>query len=220
MKILVSACVMGCNCKYNGGNNRNEEVIAYCRDKEVVQICPELLANIGTPRPCAEIVDGVIMDEQGKNVDSVYKNAVELALSQIEKENIDLAILQSRSPTCGVNQIYDGTFSGNLIEGHGIFAKELIKRGYKVMDIEDFADRKDEFIQNLDKLHTTELGVIRIKKNLSIDVEDVAKWCREEIMHPDATIVRQGKNWYITIKHIVITVNAYSYTIITAHKRK
>lgn len=79
---------------------------------------------------------------------------------------------------------------------------------------------KCELIQNLDKLHTTELGVGRIKKNLFLQLDDVVKWCREKILDSNAIIVRRGKNWYIDIDNCEITVNAYSYTIITAHKIK
>lgn len=138
MKILVSACAIGCNCKYNGKNNSNESVIEYLKGKEIVSICPEMLANMSTPRPCAEIVNGVVMDDKGNNVDSAYRNAVALALEKIKNEKIDLAILQSRSPTCGVNKIYDGTFTGKLISGQGLFAKALIDKGYRVKDTEDF----------------------------------------------------------------------------------
>lgn len=79
-------------------------------------------------------------------------------------------------------------------------------------------DNKCELIQNLDNLHTTELGVGRIKKNLSLDVDDVVNWCSDKILSSNAVIVRRGKNWYIGIDDYEITVNAYSYTIITAHK--
>lgn len=77
----------------------------------------------------------------------------------------------------------------------------------------------DELIVNLDKLHTTELGIVRIKKNLSLHTEDVVAWCRAGIASPDAVITRKGKNWYIEVSGCVITVNAHSYTIITAHKK-
>lgn len=81
-------------------------------------------------------------------------------------------------------------------------------------------DNKCGFIENLEKLHTTKLGVGRIKKNLCLDVNDVVKWCADKILNSDAIIVRRGKNWYINIENFEITVNAYSYTIITAHKIK
>ena len=78
----------------------------------------------------------------------------------------------------------------------------------------------NELLENLDRLHTTELGVIRIKKNLSLNVENVIEWCKEKISLSNTEIIRKGKNWYITIDNCIITINAYSYTIITAHKVK
>ena len=75
-----------------------------------------------------------------------------------------------------------------------------------------------ELLNNTAKLHTTELGAVRIKRNLSLDTEDTVAWCREQISSPEAVIERKGKNWYITVNGCIITVNAYSYTIITAHK--
>lgn len=76
----------------------------------------------------------------------------------------------------------------------------------------------NDLLLHLNSLHTTEMGVERIKKNLSIDTDDVVNWCREKICHPNANIVRQGKNYYINIEDLIITVNSYSYTIITAHR--
>ncbi len=75
-----------------------------------------------------------------------------------------------------------------------------------------------ELIKNIDKLQTTELGEIRIKRNLSLKCDDTVRWCRDMILSPEAVIERKGKNWYVTVNGAVITVNAYSYTIITAHK--
>ncbi|ENK0556741.1 DUF523 domain-containing protein [Clostridium botulinum] len=137
MKVLVSSCVMGCNCKYNGGNNLNSRVVDFLRDKEVIEICAEMLASMSIPRASAEIVDGCVTESNGKNVDKKYRKGVELALEKIKGEDIDLVILQSRSPTCGVNRIYDGSFTGKLIEGQGLFARALVYAGYKVIDSED-----------------------------------------------------------------------------------
>ena len=136
--VLVSSCVMGKNCKYNGGNNYNSRVMEFLKDKEVIEICPELLGDLPNPRPSAELVDGVVMSIDGENVDKAYRHAVELAMREIENVDIDLVILQSRSPTCGVNQVYDGSFTGRLIKGQGLFAQALIMAGYKVVDAEDF----------------------------------------------------------------------------------
>ncbi len=76
-----------------------------------------------------------------------------------------------------------------------------------------------ELLKNIAKLHTTELGAVRIKRNLSLECDDAVNWCREKILSPNAVIERRGKNWYITAYDCIITVNAYSYTIITAHKK-
>lgn len=94
---------------------------------------------------------------------------------------------------------------------------EVAERLYKL--ISSF-DSNNELILNLDKLHTTELGVKRIKKNLSLETDDVVKWCKNKIKSKSAEITRNGKNWYISVEGYIITVNAYSYTIITAHKEK
>lgn len=76
----------------------------------------------------------------------------------------------------------------------------------------------NELIKNLDKLHTTKLGIERIKRNLSLDIDDVVIWCKNKIGSPDAVITRNGKNWYVSTSGYILTINAYSYTIITAHK--
>ena len=137
MKILVSACLLGENCKYNGGNNYNAVVAEFVKGKEVLAICPEMLAGMGCPRTPIEIVDGVLMDRDGRNVDAAMRAAVEMAMKQISSEEIQCAVLQSRSPTCGVNQVYDGSFSGKLIPGAGIFAQALKEAGCRVIDAED-----------------------------------------------------------------------------------
>lgn len=142
MKILVSACILGENCKYNGKNNKNEKAIDLLKNNEIFPICPEVLAGMKTPRPCAEIIKGLVIDENGNNVHSEYINAVNLALAKIQNQKIDLAVLQSRSPTCGVNKIYDGSFKGNLISGMGLFAKALKEKGYKIIDVETFVNEK------------------------------------------------------------------------------
>lgn len=76
----------------------------------------------------------------------------------------------------------------------------------------------NSLIENIDKLHTTEMGVERIKKNLQIETDDVVQWCKTQILNKDTVIERVGKNWYATINNCKITVNAKSYTIITSHK--
>ncbi len=137
MKVLVSACLLGENCKYNGSNNYNKKVIEFIRGHEVIAVCPEVSGGLNVPRKPAEIVDGMIMTEDGISVSREFCEGASLALRQALDEKIDMAILQSRSPSCGVNQIYDGTFSGKLIEGQGVFAEMLKTAGIKVIDAED-----------------------------------------------------------------------------------
>ena len=137
MKILVSACLLGENCKYNGGNNYCAAVAEYVKDKDVVTICPEVMAGMGIPRTPIEIIDGVLVHRNGNNVDAALRSAVAQAMELVRNEKIDCAILQSRSPTCGVNEVYDGSFSGKLISGSGVFTRALRDAGYPVIDAED-----------------------------------------------------------------------------------
>ena len=131
MKLLVSACLLGCNCKYNGGNNFCQKVADYAGDKEVISVCPEVLAGLGTPREPIEIRDNEVVRRDGTSVDSAVRDAVAL-----EGQEIDLAVLKARSPTCGVYQVYDGTFSGVLRDGAGVLAQALSDRGIPVTDEE------------------------------------------------------------------------------------
>ncbi len=136
MKILVSACLLGENCKYNGKNNYSERVAAYVAGHEVIPVCPEVLGGLPTPRDPSEIVAGAVTNCKGVNVDRQFRKGAEEALRIAEENHIDLAILQSRSPSCGVKQIYDGTFTGRLIPGQGVFAELLQQHGFRVLDCE------------------------------------------------------------------------------------
>ena len=134
MKILVSACLLGKNCKYNGGNNLNQSVLDFIEGHEVIGVCPEQLGGLSTPRLPAEIVDGVVTNKEGVSVDNEFRKGAQEALAVALENKVDLAILQSRSPSCGVKEIYDGTFSGTKIPGQGVFAKMLMDEGIRVLD--------------------------------------------------------------------------------------
>lgn len=134
---MVSACLMGENCKYNGGNNLNEKVLNYVKGHQIITVCPEVMGGLPIPRIPAEIVNNIVTAKDGRNVDKEFRTGAEMAL-QIAKENqVELVILQSRSPSCGPKQIYDGSFSGKKIDGQGVFAKMLIENGFQVVDVED-----------------------------------------------------------------------------------
>ena len=137
MKIMVSACLAGENCKYNGGNNQHPKIMTMLTCHDVITVCPEVLGGLPTPRIPAEIVDGVVINKAGTSVDREYRKGAELTLQIAEREQPDLIILQSRSPSCGVNQRYDGTFTGTLIGGSGVTAELLKQQGFRVVDIEN-----------------------------------------------------------------------------------
>ena len=137
MKVAVSACLLGENCKYNGGNNYNKKLVNFVESYEVMAMCPEVLGGLVIPRPPAEIVNGLVRQKNGISVDNEFKKGAQKALNIIKKNKIGLVILQSRSPSCGVNNVYDGSFTGKLIEGKGVFARILEENNIEVIDVED-----------------------------------------------------------------------------------
>ena len=137
MKIMISACLAGENCKYDGGNNRNEKVVSLFARNDVITFCPEVMGGLPTPRIPSEIRDGIVVNRAGVRVDKEFRRGAEKTLKIAEREQPDLIILQSRSPSCGVKQRYDGTFSGTLINGSGVAAELLIQHGFHVIDVED-----------------------------------------------------------------------------------
>lgn len=137
MKIMVSACLAGENCKYNGGNNLNEKVLRLMEENPVITVCPERMGGLPVPRSPVEICSGTAMAKDGRNVDREFRTGAAKCLEIAKLERPDLIILQSRSPSCGVKQRYDGTFSGKLVPGAGVTAELLIKNGFRVMDVED-----------------------------------------------------------------------------------
>lgn len=141
-KIIVSACLLGENCKYSGGNNFDPKVAAFAEGREVIPVCPEVLAGLGIPRTPIEIRDGVVVSRDGVNVDAAIRTTVAHILEQLKDEDIECAILKARSPTCGVHQIYDGTFTGKLVDGAGVLAQALKEAGYTVLDNEDLEEQK------------------------------------------------------------------------------
>ena len=137
MRIMVSACLLGENCKYSGGNNRHEKVLEYIKGHEVIPVCPEVMGGLPTPRPPAEIVSGEVINRLGVSVDREYRLGAEKALKLAREKQIDLAILQPRSPSCGTREIYDGTFSGKRIPGMGVTAALLRENGFRVIGADE-----------------------------------------------------------------------------------
>ena len=135
MKIAVSACLLGHDCKYNGGNNRSQKVLDYIEGHEVIPVCPEVAGGMSVPRVPVELKGDNAINRDGEDVTVFFRRGVEQEMKKMQ--DIDLAILQPRSPSCGCKQIYDGSFTKTMIEGKGMFAQALAKAGIPMMDGDD-----------------------------------------------------------------------------------
>ncbi len=142
MKVLVSACLLGENCKYSGGSNLDPRVADWLRREghEAVPVCPEVLGGLPTPRTPAELVNGAVMTRDGRNVDAAFRRGAALALDAAKRQGITLAVLQPRSPSCGAREVYDGTFSGRKVPGMGVFARLLAENGLRLLEPGDLED--------------------------------------------------------------------------------
>lgn len=134
--IFVSGCLVGINCKYDGGNNFDERIFNLVKEGKAIPICPEQLGGLKTPRNPAEIQekDGLrkVVTCEDEDVTNEYIRGAEEVLKLAKELDIKEVILQPRSPSCGKGLIYDGTFSKKKIEGNGITADLLIKNGIDV----------------------------------------------------------------------------------------
>jgi len=138
-KILVSACLLGCDCRYDGASKPCEKVIALAKDNVLIPVCPEQLGGLSTPRNPSERIQGKdqVLMNNGTDVTANYKRGASAALKIAKINNIDYAILKQGSPSCGCGEIYDGTFSGKKIEGDGVTTQTLKEAGYKVFSDEE-----------------------------------------------------------------------------------
>ena len=139
--ILVSGCLVGLNCKYNGTNNYNEKIDRLLKEGKAIPVCPEQLGGLTTPRAPSEIriVGGkrCVFNSEGKDVtENFYRGASEV-LELAKKLNIKTAILKSKSPTCGYGKIYNGNFEDQLIDGNGILTQMLLDNGIEVINSDD-----------------------------------------------------------------------------------
>ncbi|MBR4261367.1 MAG: DUF523 domain-containing protein [Clostridia bacterium] len=135
--ILVSACLLGINCKYDGGNNFNQKVFDLVKEGKAIPVCPEQLGGLKTPRIPSEvkIIDGkrYVVNSEGENVTEQFEKGAIEVLNIAQKLGIKKAVLKSKSPSCGVNKIYSGNFDKQLVDGNGITADLLIKNGIEVI---------------------------------------------------------------------------------------
>ena len=145
--ILVSACLLGVNCKYNGGNNKNQKVIEFLKEKEFVMACPEELGELKTPRISCEIanesVEGVlkkkikVMNKDSIDLTENFLNGAYKTLEIAKSKGVKTAILKAKSPSCGCGLVYDGTFNKKLILGNGVTTQILMDDGIEVITEDD-----------------------------------------------------------------------------------
>ncbi|MBI9010438.1 MAG: DUF523 domain-containing protein [Tenericutes bacterium] len=134
--IGVSACLLGINCKYNGSNNLNLDVVDYIKGKEVVLICPEVFGGLTTPRIPSEIqANGKILNEEGLDVTENFDKGKQITLELLKKNNCKYVILKDGSPSCGYRKIYDGSFTNKKIIGQGVTTGYLIKNEIDIIDL-------------------------------------------------------------------------------------
>lgn len=131
-RMLVSACLLGCNCKYSGGNNLCPELAALTDRYILVPVCPEQLGGLPTPRPAAECRGDRVVNREGTDVTVPFHAGAREALNLAKLLGCSGAILKSRSPSCGCGEIYDGSFTGTLVPGNGVTAQLLLASGIPV----------------------------------------------------------------------------------------
>ena len=134
---LVSACLAGINCRFDGGNCANPKVLKIVGSGNVAVACPELLAGFSVPRERMELRGGRVFTESGKDVTEQLRRGAEQFLAAAKKLGVKKAILKARSPSCGKGKIYDGSFSGKLVDGDGIVALLLMENGINVLTEDD-----------------------------------------------------------------------------------
>ncbi len=135
--ILVSSCLVGLSCRYDGSDNKDEKVLEYISDKVWMPICPEQMGGLETPREPAEIVQNKVLTKTGRDLTGPFVKGADEAARLALLAGAQEAILKARSPSCGCTQVYDGTFSGKLVDGDGLTAKALKKMGLTVRSEQD-----------------------------------------------------------------------------------
>lgn len=135
--ILVSACLAGIFCRYNGETVPFEPVVEMVRQGRAIPFCPEAYGGLPTPRPPCEIVDGRVINKEGVDQTDEFVRGAEEGLRLAQLAGCKKAILKAYSPSCGLGTIYDGTFSSTRIPGNGVFAELLQQNGITVLSEED-----------------------------------------------------------------------------------
>ena len=144
-KILVSACLFGCACRYKGDSCKNEALLALAKKHTLIPVCPEQLGGLPTPRDPSEICGDKVVSSAGKDVTAGYRKGAQAALYIAETVGANAAVLKANSPSCGKGIIYDGTFTGNKTAGDGVTAK-LFTRSDIAVFTEEELDKLSAFL--------------------------------------------------------------------------
>lgn len=139
-KILVSACLLGLECRYDGRSVPREDVIALGKKYHLVPVCPEIYGGLPTPRTPSERVGERVLMRDGNDVTENYRRGALAAARLCELEGIKIAVLKAKSPSCGKGMIYDGSFSGKLTVGDGVTAEYLTRVGVKVLTEDEISE--------------------------------------------------------------------------------
>lgn len=150
MNVLISACLMGVYCRYDGNTKLNDKIEALMKKYTLIPVCPEILGGLPTPRPAVETQNGRAINKEGKDVTAEFERGAKEVLRLAKLYHCELAILKERSPSCGSKKIYDGTFSGTIIDGNGFTAQLLLDHGIQVIG-ESQVDALLEASTNQDK---------------------------------------------------------------------
>ena len=138
MNILVSACLLGVNCRYDGKSSDDSELFENLKEHNIIPICPEQLGGLATPRPPAEILGADVITKDGREVTEEFSAGAVEALKMAKLFDASFAILKARSPSCGSGQVYDGSFNGVLVDGDGLTAKLFKENGIEVYNEESY----------------------------------------------------------------------------------
>lgn len=145
-KILVSACLLGCDCTYRGDSNRNAAVLSLCEEHDVIPVCPEQLGGLATPRRPAEIQCGSVINDEGRDVTAAFRKGAEITLKIAELTGAKVALMKANSPSCGSGTVYDGSFSHIKVSGDGIAAGLLKQHEISIFNEEEIPELKKYLI--------------------------------------------------------------------------
>lgn len=150
MNILVSACLLGCACRYDGGSKPCAAVRALAARHTLIPVCPEIYGGLPTPRTPCEIVGGRVLSKDGADRTEAYHRGAAEALRIAETLDCRIALLKARSPACGSGEVYDGSFSGTLTAGDGVAAAALSAAGIAVFG-EDRLPDLENWLKTVEK---------------------------------------------------------------------